>query len=248
MGAISGTEVTPAPSVRSIIPPASAISALISVSSIAATDPNTSVRTITATAIPISSPMGASCCSATSTTGPRIATSSPSPSATRAASSSCRASCCSTSNAGRSYWTVAKATLPSSETWPLPRASGSLTEVTWGSSAISRLASAIACARSPSRTVPSSAWKTTVAPSFAAAGKRSSSRSSACWDSAPGTENSSVNCPPTVPASAPRATMTTAAIASERRQFREALRAIRSRSIVMAGHNNTLSANLRKTA
>src|SRR5918999_819775 len=73
VGATSGTAVTPAPGVRSIIPPASAISALMRVSSIAATDPKTSVRTITATAIPISSPTGAVCCSARSTTGQRVA-------------------------------------------------------------------------------------------------------------------------------------------------------------------------------
>ena len=82
VGVTSGTAVRPAPNVSSIMPPASAISALKRVSSIAATEPNTSVRTITATAIPISSPTGASCCSAVSTTGPRIATWSPSPSAT----------------------------------------------------------------------------------------------------------------------------------------------------------------------
>ena len=41
VGAISGTAVAPAPSVSSIIPPASAIRALISVSSMAETEPKT---------------------------------------------------------------------------------------------------------------------------------------------------------------------------------------------------------------
>ena len=138
VGVTSGTAVRPAPNVSSIMPPASAISALKRVSSIAATEPNTSVRTITATAIPISSPTGASCCSAVLTTGPRIATWSPSPSATRAALTRRCASCCSTSAAERSYWTFAKATLPSLETWARP------TELTWGTSEISRLALAMA--------------------------------------------------------------------------------------------------------
>src|SRR5918999_1177830 len=85
VGAISGTAVAPAPSVSGIMPPASAISALTSVRTMAATEPKTRVSTITATAIPISSPTGAGCWSIVSATGPRIATCSPSPSATRAA-------------------------------------------------------------------------------------------------------------------------------------------------------------------
>ena len=59
------------------MPPASAISEAISVSSIAATQRKTSVSTIIATARPISSPTGAGSCSAWSTIGPRRETSRP---------------------------------------------------------------------------------------------------------------------------------------------------------------------------
>ena len=53
------------------MPPASAIRLASSVSSIAAAERKTSVRTMIATARPISSPTGAVICSAWSTIGPR---------------------------------------------------------------------------------------------------------------------------------------------------------------------------------
>ena len=77
VGAKLGKSVNALPNCRSSRPPASAISAEISVSAMAATDPNTSVSTIMATATPISSPTGAVVCSAWSTIAPLRDTSRP---------------------------------------------------------------------------------------------------------------------------------------------------------------------------
>ena len=86
-------------------PPASAIRADTSVRVIAATERNTSVNTMIATATPISSPIGAVVCSAWSTTAPLRDTSRPvrSPSSETCASRS--PGSLPSAAAVSSYWT-----------------------------------------------------------------------------------------------------------------------------------------------
>ena len=67
VGAKLGKSAKAAPKRSSRMPPARAISAEIRVSAMAARERKTSVRTMIATAMPISSPTGAVCCSAWST-------------------------------------------------------------------------------------------------------------------------------------------------------------------------------------
>ena len=191
------------------MPPASAIRLAISVSSIDAIERKTSVSTSTATARPISSPIGAASCSAWSTTGPRRLTSSPacSPMFETVASRSPGARCMSW--AGWSYWTVRKPTFWSLESW-----SGA-TPVTCGWRSISCLVLAIAAL--PLSVLPSVA-KTIVAVSPDCAGKRCVRRSTACWDSVPGVLKLSTKAPPPTVAAVASATSTTATIARERFQ------------------------------
>ena len=159
--------------------------ALTSVSSIAAAERNTSVRTMIATATPISSPTGAVCCSAWSTIWPLRSVAMPARSVIGATAASRSPGAFASSAAGWSYWTWVNAIRPSGETCP-SASSGFAAAVTWGWPAIASTASAIAEARAGSRSVPSSTEKTTVAVSPARAGKRSASRSYASWDSVPG--------------------------------------------------------------
>ena len=98
-------------------PPASAIPAATSVSSIAAAERKTSVRTMIATAMPISSPTGAGCCSAWSTIWPLRAVSMPARSVIAAVSARRSPGAAPGPAAGGSYWTVANAMRPSGETW-----------------------------------------------------------------------------------------------------------------------------------
>ena len=86
-------------------PPARAIRAEISVSAIAATERNTSVRTIIATATPISSPTGAVVCSAWSTTAPLRETSRPALRPTSDACSRRSPGSLPSTEAVSSYWT-----------------------------------------------------------------------------------------------------------------------------------------------
>ena len=114
-------------------PPARAMIAEIRVIPMAAAEPKTRVRTMIATAMPISSPTGAVCCWAMSMTWPRSETSSPDDSAASPTSKSRSPASLPSSLAGLSYWTVTNAIRPSLETWPLPSAeSGSMAEVTFG--------------------------------------------------------------------------------------------------------------------
>ncbi len=86
-------------------PPASAISAEIRVRAIAATEPNTIVSTMIATATPISSPTGAVACSAWSTIAPLRETSSPARSPILDACSSRWPGSLPSAGAVPSYWT-----------------------------------------------------------------------------------------------------------------------------------------------
>ena len=88
VGAKLGKSVKALANCSSSRPPARAISAEIRVRAIAATEPNTSVSTMIATATPISSPIGAVVCSAWSTIAPLRETSRPAPSPSFDASSS----------------------------------------------------------------------------------------------------------------------------------------------------------------
>ena len=199
-------------------PPASAISAETNVSVIAAAERNTSVSTIIATAMPISSPIGAWVCSAWSTTAPLRETSSPARSPTSEACSRRSPGSFPSAEAVPSYWTGTKAMRPSLESWPLPLANGPGAPVTRGWSRISATVRSIAARRSVSSSVPDSTAKTTLAVSPDTAGKRSSKRSIALCDSVPGVRTSSTNEPPPAPAATPNATSTAAKIASERFQ------------------------------
>ena len=108
------------PNDSSISPPASAMPALASVSSIAAAERNTSVSTMIATARPMSSPTGIWVCSAWSTIGPLRSVSMPARSVISEALSSASPGSVPMSAAGWSYCTVVKAIRPLRETWPSP--------------------------------------------------------------------------------------------------------------------------------
>ena len=108
---------------------------------------------------------------------------------------------------------------PFSESWPFSLPNGLGAPVTCGWARISSTVRSIAARRSGSRSVPESTANTTLAVSPDAAGKRSSRTSIALCDSVPGVLKSSLKEPPPALAARPRATSTTATIASERFQW-----------------------------
>ncbi len=136
VGAKLGKSAKRVPNESSSRPPASAIPALTSVSSIAAAERNTSVSTMIATARPISSPTGAVACSAWSTICPLRSVSMPARWVISDAVSSASPGSAPSSIAGWSYCTVVNAIRPSGETWPSV-SSGSAAAVTCGWPAIS---------------------------------------------------------------------------------------------------------------
>ena len=119
---------------------------------------------------------------------------------------------------GASYSTGTKAIRPSSESRPLPCSNGLGAAVTCGCARSSSTVRSIAARPRGPAGVPESTAKTTFAVSPASAAKRSSSTSIAVCDSVPGVLKSSTNEPPPAPVAMPKATSTTATIASERFQ------------------------------
>ena len=208
VGAKLGNSAKRVPKESSSIPPASAMPALTSVSSMAAADRNTSVSTMIATAMPISSPTGAvgllghvddlavalGLDAGALGDGGRVRE----PLARRRLQL----------RRGPVVLDLVNAIRPSADTWPSAR-SGSAAPVTCGWPEIAATASPIAAARSGSRSVPSRTENTTVAVSPDCAGKRSASRSYACWDSVPGVVKSSEKPPPSEASSASAASTAT---------------------------------------
>ena len=118
VGAKLGKSAKRVPNESSSSPPASAMPALTSVSSIAAAERKTSVSTMIATASPISSPTGAWVCSAWSTIWPLRSVSMPARWVISDAVASALPGSAPRSIAGWSYCTVVNAMRPSGETWP----------------------------------------------------------------------------------------------------------------------------------
>ena len=108
-----------------------------------------------------------------------------------------------------------------------PFANGSETSATSGSAATLSSAPWIACLLAGSRSVPWSTLYTSCASPPANAGLCALKRSTAFWDSAPGTEKSSAALPP---AAAAAATRTSTAIATTRLRFQWVVRDRASRA------------------
>ena len=194
----SGSRRRPSANWSSSSPPASAISEATSVSAIATTLRNTSVSTIIATATPMSSPTGAVLCSAWSTIAPLRETSSPSRSPPRRDR---RPGACRLLAEIRRGVVVLDGDVGDPAVARQlgdrlgSRAGRRPAHVRLARDRLHRPLDSGGRARR-SRSVPSSTAKTTLAVSPAAAGKRSSSRSSAAWDSVPGAGKSSEKLPP----------------------------------------------------
>ena len=130
-----------------------------------------------------------------------------------------------------SYWTVANAVRPSSDSDPPSAARGSVTDVTWSSLPTLSSAASIAWRGSASVSLPDLTVKTAWAVTPDAAGNLSSSRSCALWDSVPGTAKSSAALPVCEPAATAMSTMAARRPTRPRFQRRERVRAMEARSV-----------------
>ena len=181
--------------------------------------------------MPISSPTGAVCCSAWSTTD---RSSTPrGPPARRATAPSEPPPGALPSSAALSSYCTHEATRPSRDSWRLPsRLNGLGAAVTFGCSARAAAVPSIAARRPASRSVPDSTAKH-VGGVARGAWKRSSNTSSALWDSVPASRSRPTNAPAAAGETPAMRARTATTIDSERFQCPAAAAAIFPRRCAM---------------